>query len=210
MAAPLKRCSLMAAVNWCIAHAHVVIAVTAPTYGKRRSTSIIYWQELTMQCPECNSTNHRVIESRLCTNGTRRRRLICIDCSHRMTVWDGERAPTTSRSNDSSRKRSRARGLLTVDHVLFALQHTELSNREVADQLECSTETVRQIRCGLLYRHVAPDVRRPKGAPGQPSCSVCTHWNGEACDFRFPDPLEEGLSFAAECSMYQKRSTIKS
>jgi len=41
--------------------------------------------------------------------------------------------------------------------------------------------------------------------PGQPSCHRCEHWNGEACDLEFPDPIELGPRFAVDCAVFSLR-----
>ena len=94
----------------------------------------------------------------------------------------------------------------------FALTQTELSNRQVGRELGCSAEAVRQIRNGTIYATVLPSLLRP-GARDQPppaidglSCAECAHWGGDRCGFGFPDPLLEGLAFAADCDLYEEVS----
>lgn len=165
-----------------------------------------------MNCPKCNSAQTELCESRLCVNGTRRRRHQCKDCGHRWTSWDGPR-PTL---HDVNRKRrtsppAKARPRLTPEEVRFALVRLDLNNRQAADQLGCSRETVRQVRCGLLYVTVHPELPRPKSPPNRtpmagPTCEQCKSWTGAACGFGFPDPVLEGLTFAADCGLYEEVS----
>lgn len=48
---------------------------------------------------------------------------------------------------------------------------------------------------------VKPARVLPEPEAGAPSCTNCTHWDGK-CGMGFPDPLEEGPGFAADCSLY--------
>ena len=42
-------------------------------------------------------------------------------------------------------------------------------------------------------------------ATDKPSCYICAHWQNRECDFKFPDPIEEGPEFAADCDLYKER-----
>ena len=66
----------------------------------------------------------------------------------------------------------------------------------------CSPETIRQIRAGQIYRDVLPDGYRPPPGPGDPSCERCQEWRGDHCSMGFPDPIEEGIGFARDCSLF--------
>ncbi len=68
----------------------------------------------------------------------------------------------------------------------------------------CSRETIRQIRAGQLYRDVLPEGYRPPPGPGDPSCERCQEWRGDYCSLGFPDPIEEGVGFARDCSLYRE------
>jgi hypothetical protein len=135
----------------------------------------------------------------------------CVDCGHRWTIWDGPKPP---RGGAGLRKTSstigRKRGKLTEEQVRQALLRTDLNNVEAGRVIGCSAESVRQIRAGLVYRMVYPELRRP-GAPADappptvegPSCYECGNWAGARCGFGFPDPLLEGPGFAADCDLYE-------
>jgi transposase-like protein len=152
-----------------------------------------------MDCPKCNGTHIKVLETNLCPNGTRRRRYRCLTCEHRWTVWTGERPPKGKRPVR-----------LTADQIRFALTRTDLNNRQVAEVIGCSTELVRQIRAGLVYRMVHPELLRPNAPADAPppivsgsSCHECVNWTGASCGFGWTDPLLEGLGFAADCDLYE-------
>lgn len=156
-----------------------------------------------MSCPECGSARRAVRESRRCVNDTQRRRIECLDCQHRWTEWSGERAPR----GVTRGRRTRAGGRLGEDEVRLVLTRLDLNNREASELLGCSSEMVRQIRTGLLYRNVLPQLIRPKEGRPQltlagPRCDQCEHWTGERCSWGFPDPLLEGWGFAVDCELY--------
>jgi hypothetical protein len=154
-----------------------------------------------MDCPKCNGTHIKVLETNLCPNGTRRRRYRCLTltCEHRWTFWTGERPPKGKRP-----------ARLTADQIRFALTRTDLNNRQVAEVIGCSAESVRQIRAGLVYRMVHPELLRPN-APADapppivsgPSCYACINCTGARCWFELPEFLLEGPGFAADCALYE-------
>jgi hypothetical protein len=83
------------------------------------------------------------------------------------------------------------------------------SNRAMAAQLQgegisITTETVRQIRAGLMYADMVPKKEATTGS----SCDRCRHWRGvdaiEPCDLGHRDPIDEGLGFARFCATYGK------
>lgn len=161
-----------------------------------------------MTCPKCHSARHAVRETRHCVNGTKRRRIECSDCYHRWTEWDGPRPPRRSDGVTRRPKANRKRLWLTEAQVRMVLTQPEVNNQQMAKLLDCSGETIRQIRCGRLYRNVLPHLIRPKEErprllPDGPRCDHCEHWRPGVCSFGFPDPIMEGLGFAADCEVYR-------
>jgi hypothetical protein len=111
---------------------------------------------------------------------------------------------------------SKRRGPLNADQVREALVNRELNNVEMAQKLECSAESVRQIRAGLVYRTLHPELLRykakadvPPPVVDGPSCLDCSSWHGTRCGFDFPDPLLEGPGFAADCDLYQSDRQVQ-
>jgi hypothetical protein len=105
------------------------------------------------------------------------------------------------------------RGALTDEQVRQALIRTDLNNVEAGRLIGCSAESVRQIRAGLVYKMLYPELQRvgaPAGTPPPtvegPNCYECAHWTGAVCGFGFPDPLLEGPCFAADCDLYERVS----
>ena len=110
----------------------------------------------------------------------------------------------------SARATNKKRGALTDEQVRQALIRHDLNNAEAGRVIGCSAESVRQIRAGMVYRMVHPELLRPT-APADaplptvngPSCHECANWTGARCGFGFPDPLLEGLGFACDCDLYE-------
>lgn len=159
----------------------------------------------TMDCPECHGTSSKVIETKVLTNGTRRRRYRCLACEHRWTEWTGERPPRGGVG--TTHRRGKRKGRLTTAQIRLVLTRRDLNNRQVGELIGCSYECVRQIRAGIIYGHVLPDLIRPNAkdqrlAADGPSCLKCAEFPNGECSYGFPDPLEEGLTFAADCELY--------
>jgi hypothetical protein len=152
------------------------------------------------QCPECSSTDTAVIESRIMPYG-RRQRVLCRGCSHR---W-------THRVGDPQQVRTHARrdaGALTEDEVRLVLT-SPLSGAKLARELGRSKEAINAIRRGTFHAKTLPELPRRQAkrrVVPELSCHVCAHWRSSECGMGFPDPIEEGPAFAADCSLYEARS----
>lgn len=158
---------------------------------------------MTIDCPSCKSSHTRVIETRALKDGGRRRRHHCHVCEHRWTTWIGE-LPRHGRRPDA-RPGHRTKPPLTEDDVRLVLT-SPLSSVKLARQLGRSKETIAAIRRGVLHANTLPELprRQPMRRPGDgPSCRNCAHWAGDSCGMGFPDPIEEGPAFAADCSLYE-------
>lgn len=161
-----------------------------------------------MDCPDCSSGHTEIIESRLCTNGTRRRRHACLTCGKRWTTWDGDRPEPAqacrARRRTPTRKNRPPLDEHQVRRVLLAGR--DVSNAQLARELDVSRETIRQIRLGMVYAKVCPEIARQAAAAPPPvvegpSCYSCGHWR-DGCTFGFPDWQDIGPTFAAECHLY--------
>ena len=158
-------------------------------------------------CKACGSDNVDVIESRLCNNGTRRRRHRCLSCGYRWTEWDGPR-PTQGRmagSHSVSSRRSRQTTEEEVRRILLA--PAGVTNVRLAREMDFSPEWVRRIRIGLSCVNICPELKRGKPIPGSAkgrSCYSCFYWNSGCC-FGFPEPFEEGPGYAQYCSLFKLR-----
>lgn len=66
-----------------------------------------------------------------------------------------------------------------------------------------SHQTITQIRYGDICRSRCPEI--PRWVRGEtPTCQQCLQWS-DCCTLGFPDPIEEGLTFARECLTFQLR-----
>lgn len=155
-----------------------------------------------IDCPSCHSSCTEVLESRTCSNGTRRRRHLCLDCSHRWTTWDGPRPKQGAALGEHRPRRPGLPPRLTDEQVRMILERRDLSGKTLAKMLERTPEAIRQVRRGKAYRDVLPDLPRWRRASAQgASCYICSHWSA-GCQMGFPDPMEEGPGFAGDCSLY--------
>lgn len=103
--------------------------------------------------------------------------------------------------------------MLTPDQVLRCLTDTHCSNTELARLIGCSREAVRQVRYGLSHQSIHPELPRKqqrRRVNDACNCQRCQHWRNGCCDLGFPDPIEEGVAFAEECSVYSPRSQVMS
>jgi hypothetical protein len=156
-------------------------------------------------CPECGSAQTAVRSTRLLSDGVRRRRrhhCLAPECLHRWTTYEGG-VPGPPRRYSYDRDQP----LLTDVDVRLILETRE-SHSAMARRFGRSREAIRQIRTGRLYRHLAPEIPRWEAGAGRASCYRCRYWEGVAdagcCGFGFPDPIEEGPSFARDCSSFER------
>jgi hypothetical protein len=74
------------------------------------------------------------------------------------------------------------------------------TNVELGERYGVSRETIRQVRCGMIHKHVESVDARPDGSR---YCTTCAHFNlGSGCRMQFPDFDELGPVFASECETY--------
>lgn len=76
------------------------------------------------------------------------------------------------------------------------------SGAAVARQLGLHKETVYQVRRGLHYTQLFPELPRSSAA----SCTQCCHWCDQGdhghCGLGFPDALSVGARYAQICSAF--------
>lgn len=161
-----------------------------------------------MHCPHCGKAGSCVIESRRCRNGSRRRRHRCPHCLRRWSTWDG--ILSQANGGDTPGRFNLAevypKGALSEAQVVSALTRTDLGNRAMGRALGRSGDAIRNLRTGISYRHVRPDIPRWGSADQRlgsdvPSCLNCLHWSSSdrLCGIGLPDPGLEGPSFALYC-----------
>lgn len=156
-----------------------------------------------MNCPECGEPEARTLEARVRPDNAVRRRRECTACTHRWTTLERIYAklprPRTGRPMPVPRG-GRPRKL--TDQQVLAIYHADLSHvtmAQLAERHSVSRETVRQIRKGKVYKKLLASMATIR------LCTDCIHWAtvGHYCTMGFPDPEDEGLAFASDCSLYE-------
>ncbi len=159
-----------------------------------------------MTCPACGDPSERVLESQRIRYGARRRRKECNACEHRWTEYADEHGNAIERpkSRPPSKPRTRKPTKLDDAAVLRMLTSDE-TDTALAREHGVSRQMVSMIRTGQNWARFRPEIPRREAKPRGRTCENCRHWLGEACDFGFPDPIEDGLGVAADCSMYDRK-----
>ena len=88
---------------------------------------------------------------------------------------------------------------LTEDQVRDILLSTA-SHQVMGSRYGVHRSTISLIRLGKIRAECCPDL--PRWQPLR-HCTDCIQWQNDHCGLGFPDPLEEGLAFARECTVYQ-------
>jgi transposase-like protein len=169
-----------------------------------------------MICSVCKCSGHRRGRPQQLASGRLVQRFRCSKCARSWTIDEsGVARPRQTPLSDEA--------------VLYILTADE-SQVQIALNVNRSTSLVSNVRRGLSYRDIHPDVprnkpwgvcakasRKPKAQslkakePKIPSitCVKCIHYLGsfdKPCGLGHPDPVEEGLRFAADCSTYIETS----
>jgi transposase-like protein len=137
----------------------------------------------TVGTPVCEHNNRFVRESRPRLDGLVRRRWECSDCGERWTTIGPDRKPPRKR-----KPRRPVPKKLTREQVRRALTDRQISDVKLS-----------RVRRGISWAKAFPRLKR---RPWK-DCSECRHWCGGSCGLGFPDPLEEGTSFAGDCDLYE-------
>ena len=150
---------------------------------------------MTTSCPNCGSSRVKVIETRQQEwRGTTYRRLQCLGCGKRRTVYDHE--PPNHDKPTGKRK-----------PVLEPAQiHRILTSRatmtDLARELGISRWAVAKILRGDIHRNVCPEIPRPLDRARPENKGVCVHWRGH-CGLELPDAIAEGREFCGFCPAHQ-------
>jgi transposase-like protein len=155
-----------------------------------------YVDHTTVGTPGCSHNNRFVLETKTRVDGSVRRRYQCRDCGERWTVINvGERPGRKPLKPSVSGPRK-----LTPDQVRRVLTETQTSQKRMAAELGVSRQCVQLIRAGVTWSDVFPEIPRKVA---RRSCEKCRNWAAGECAIGFPDPLEEGTGFAADCDFYE-------
>ena len=144
-------------------------------------------------CPACHNPGS-VLETRRCSNGTRRRRHECQTCRHRWTSHDGE--PPGHRGGRRLGSRN-VRSPLSPAEVEAILRSGD-SIRRLARHLGRSRPAVAAVLEGRTHADLYPELPRRQSQ----SCYNCQHCTSNRCTLDFPDFRDEGPSAATYCNSY--------
>lgn len=96
--------------------------------------------------------------------------------------------------------RKLARRKLTLEQVHRVLTEVQTQSKPLAAELGVSRQCIELIRAGATWSDAFPEL--PRNVKRR-SCLKCKHWDTKECAIGFPDPMEEGLSFAEDCEFYE-------
>lgn len=146
----------------------------------------------------CLHSDGYVLETKARIDGSVRRRYECRQCQQRWTtISHGERPGRARLPSVAGRFAPRK---LTIEQVYRVLTETATTQRTMAAELGVSRQCIQLIRCGATWSDAFPEL--PRNVKRR-SCLKCKHWRSEECAIGFPDPMEEGPSFAADCDFYE-------
>lgn len=81
---------------------------------------------------------------------------------------------------------------------------TSESQASLSRRWGVSRAALYQALAGKTNAHLRPQHL----PPGRPSCERCIHYTGDPlnpCDLGFPDPVDLGLGFAADCAVFERQ-----
>lgn len=160
-------------------------------------------------CPKCGGQGF-IRDSWTSSLGVRRR-MHC-SCGNRWTDFDGK-PPLPARKrpppvlSPAEQRIIAVRGrLLTEDQIRLILTRLDISTREFGRLLNNKRQTISNVRRGLRYANVLPEIPRIRVR----GCYHCTQWAGMKCALGFPDPVIDGPGFATDCDQFRQHNPSKS
>jgi hypothetical protein len=91
---------------------------------------------------------------------------------------------------------------LTDAAIRDILTSYHISHKEMGRRYSRAHQTISQVRFGQVHANRLPEL--PRWVSGR-TCEQCQHWVSR-CDLGFPDPIEEGIAFAQQCSCFKEAS----
>ena len=89
---------------------------------------------------------------------------------------------------------------LKPSDVLYVLTSTD-SSVQLSKELKVSRQCINQIRLGITYKNIAPEIIRKTKAGKQ--CNSCAHWSEEqGCSLGVPEARTDPF-FAQECNYFE-------
>lgn len=80
------------------------------------------------------------------------------------------------------------------------------THAEIARRFQCNRETVRDVRFGLQWADILPDLPRLDPATSGATCYLCRQWQqakgGNSCSLGIPEAAIDGPLYARGCGAY--------
>lgn len=151
-----------------------------------------------MSCPRCKSADIRVLESRHCIDGRRRRRHHCNTCLERWTTHEDNAVPAREAHVRNSVSHKRALSPAQAAEVILSKKSTVA----LAADYGITHQAISQIRSGRIYAEVYAKLEKQGyrlSGQDKKLCNDCQHWGRYGCSFGFPDA---GDDFATDCDLF--------
>ena len=149
---------------------------------------------MTSKC-NCGSSRVTVIETRQQPwRGTVYRRLQCLDCGKRRTVYD-----TEPPNHDKPKGKRRTPLDAAQIHRILTARGTMTA---IAKELGTSRQVVANVLRGDRHRNICPEIPRSLDRARLENKGECVHWRGH-CGLDLPDAIEEGREFCRFCGAHQ-------
>ena len=150
---------------------------------------------MTTNCLNCGDSRVTVIETRQQPwRGTTYRRLQCLGCGKRRTVYDAE-------PPNHDKPKGRRRPPLEPQQIHYILTG-RATQTELAKEVGISRQAVAKILRGDAHRNICPEIPRPLDRARPENKGVCVHWRGH-CGLDLPDAIAEGREFCGFCPAHQ-------
>jgi len=151
-----------------------------------------------VKCPDCQSENRKLLESRLTVRGKRRRRFECQICLYRWTVFSDERQGRAYRNRWDANETKKSLWRRVSKQAAIEIITSKLPQRILAETHGISRQAVSLIQTGSMYRDIYNELYPAHTGPIY-TCNGCSNWSNEQCGFGFP---EAGGAFATDCAVY--------
>ena len=150
---------------------------------------------MTTNCPNCGDSRVTVIETRQQPwRGTVYRRLECLDCNKRRTVYDAE-------PPNHDKPKGKYRAPLGPDQIRRILT-SRGTMTAIAQEVGTSRQVVASVLRGDRHGTICPEIPRPLDRARLENQGVCVHWRG-LCGLDLPDAIAEGREFCRFCPAHQ-------
>jgi hypothetical protein len=142
-------------------------------------------------CPNCGDSRVKVIETRQQQwRGTVYRRLECLGCGTRRTIYDAE-PPNHDKPTPNPRPP------LEPAQIHYILT-SRATMTDLATEINLSRQAIAKILRGDIHHNICPEIPRPLDPARFKNEGDCLHWR-DGCGLGFPDAIAEGQTFCGFC-----------